>query len=350
THHSPPRGAPLRQLAALAASTPADLEQDHYGEAPWLAAFEAEVAALVGHEAAVFMPSGTMAQQIALRIWAGRRGTRHVAFHPLCHLEEHEAKGYEVLHGLYATHLGARNRMLTADDVRGVKEPLAAVLLELPQREIGGALPSWGELEAQIAAAKALGARVHLDGARLWECGPHYGTSYSEIGRRFDSVYVSFYKGLGAIAGCALAGPADFVAEARVWQKRHGGALVALYPYVLSARAALALRLPKMRDYVDRARRLAAVFAALPGVDVAPSPPPTNMFHAWLPGTAEALERAAVDVSEASGVWLFGKVSPSPVTNKQVVEVTVGDAALELDDARIEALLRDVLRRAAASS
>ena len=67
---------------------------------------------------------------------------------------------------------------------------------------------------------------MHMDGARLWESAPFYGRSYAEIAALFDTVYVSFYKGVGAIAGAALAGPADFIAEARVWQRRHGGDLV----------------------------------------------------------------------------------------------------------------------------
>ena len=83
-----------------------------------------------------------MAQQIALRIHADGRGTRAVAFHPTCHLEIHEDKAYQRLHNLIGVKIGNPRMLLTLDDLRGVQEPLAAVLFELPQREIGGCLPS----------------------------------------------------------------------------------------------------------------------------------------------------------------------------------------------------------------
>src|SRR4029079_8440319 len=126
-----------------------------------------------------------------------------------------------------------------------------------PQRGIGGQLPSWDELVAIVGWARERGVALHLDGARLWEAAPFYRRSHKEIAGLFDSVYVSFYKGLGGIAGCVLAGPASFIAEARVWQRRHGGTVVHLFPYVLSARLALAERLGRMPAYVARAATLA---------------------------------------------------------------------------------------------
>ena len=89
------------------------------------------------------------------------------------------------------------------------KEPVASLLLELPQRDLGGQLPTWDELVAQTAWAHEHGAAAHMDGARLWESAPFYGRSYAEISGLFDSIYVSFYKGIGALAGSALAGSAE---------------------------------------------------------------------------------------------------------------------------------------------
>src|SRR3977135_910912 len=122
---------PRAVLADLAEEASPDEEPDRYGEGSLINDFEREVAALLGKEAAVFLPSGTMAQQIALRIWADCKHNRTVAFHPTCHLEMHEQKGYELLHGLHGHLVGERSRLITLDDLRAIPVPLGALLLEL---------------------------------------------------------------------------------------------------------------------------------------------------------------------------------------------------------------------------
>ena len=256
-HHGRPR--PIREiLLELAGATDPDLKPDHYGEGEVVERLEARIAGLLGKEAAVFMPSGTMAQQIALRMWCDRADTNHVAFHPLCHLEIHEQNGYRRLHGLHSTLLGTADRMFTIEDLEKLVEPVGAILFELPQREIGGQLPVWDDLVAMVGWAQERGITTHLDGARLWETRPFYGKEYAEIAALFDSVYVSFYKILGGIAGAALAGPADLIKEARVWQRRHGGNLIHLYPMTLSAELGLDLRLGKVDEYHRKAVEVAA--------------------------------------------------------------------------------------------
>jgi threonine aldolase len=94
---------------------------------------------------------------------------------------------------------------------------------------------------------------VHLDGARLWQCEAAYDRPLAEIAALFDTVYVSFYKDLGALAGCCLAGPEDVVADAREWRHRHGGTLFALWPYAASALAGLRSRLRRMARYRSHA-------------------------------------------------------------------------------------------------
>ncbi|HLI07996.1 MAG TPA: beta-eliminating lyase-related protein [Ktedonobacteraceae bacterium] len=128
-------------------------------------------------------------------------------FHPTCHLEIHEQHGYQRLHHLPGILLGESQRLLTLEDVKKVAEPLAALLIELPQREIGGQLPAWEDLTALTDRARERGIVLHLDGARLWECQPFYGREYRKIAALFDTVYVSFYKILGGIAGAVLAAP-----------------------------------------------------------------------------------------------------------------------------------------------
>ena len=346
--HGPQR--PRAVLAALAEEAGSDEQPDHYGEGSLIEGFEQQIAALLGKEAAVFLPSGTMAQQIALRLWADRRRSPTVAFHPTCHLEIHEHKGYELLHGLHGRLVGERSRLLTIEDLRATPGPLAALLLELPQREIGGQLPAWQDLEAQVAWARDREAAVHMDGARLWEAAPFYARSYAEIAALFDSVYVSFYKGVGAIASAALAGPAEFIAEVRLWQRRHGGNLVQLYPFVLSARANLRRRLPQFAGYYRRAQAVAQVLSGIPGIAVVPDPPQTNMMHVYLRGAAAPLLEASATLARSEGVLLFRRLFPSGASGVAAFELTLGDAVDALTDTEIGAYFGQIMAKAGAGA
>lgn len=340
----------LRQeMAAITETIPEDLHADRYGQGEVINSLEAEVAGLLGKEAAVFMPSGTMAQQIALRIWSERTGCRNVAFHPTCHLEIHEHKGYEFLHGLHGVLVGHPTRLITLADLEKINQPLGALLLELPQREIGGWLPAWDDLVAQTSWARQRGIALHMDGARLWESGPYYGRPYQEIAGLFDSVYVSFYKGLAGMTGAILAGPQDFIAEARIWQRRHGGNLYHLYPYVLTARQGLELRLPRMPEYYRKAVEVAGVLAAIPGIEVSPYPPHTPMMHIFLKGDKERLERAARETSRQTGVWLFGGLMPTEVPAVHKLELSAGEATLQVTAEEFREMFEAVMNTPTAS-
>ncbi len=341
THHLPQ--SPREALYALAAATPPQLGADKYGAADWLQAFEARIARELGKSAAVFMPSGTMAQQIALRLWAERRGCPNVAFHPTCHLEIHESRAYAFLHALRAVPVGAPSQLMTPEDVRAIADPLAALLVELPQREIGAQLPPWEALLALIAAARSKGAALHLDGARLWESAPHYGRSHADIAALFDSVYVSFYKGLGALAGAVLAGDDDFIAEARVWQHRHGGRLVTIAPLALSAQFAFERNLPKMAAYRERARAIASRFAEIDGLEIEPNPPHINTFHVFVRGERDVLEARAHAYAKERGTFVFARLAPISVPLQHKWEFVVGDATMALDVADIVAAVRYVV-------
>ncbi len=340
--------APMRdRLAALAEATGQDERADLYGSGVRIERLEQRIAELLGKEAAVFMPTGTMAQQIALRIWSERRGSRTVAFHPTCHLELHEQKGYQVLHGLNGRLVGDLNRLIALADLESIHEPVAAVLLELPQREIGGLLPDWDDLVAQTTWARERHIALHLDGARLWETAPFYERSYAEIAGLFDSAYVSFYKGLGALAGAALAGDAALIAEARVWQRRHGGSLVTLHPFVVSADLALDERLSRIPAYLQHARALAAALATVDGLEVVPDPPQTPLFHILLRGDRERLADAALSIAEQRKVFLFADPNPTTSPGWQRHEVLVGDSSLRLEPGEVRDLYAEILARAA---
>jgi threonine aldolase len=317
-----------RSAADLLAEIPTDAGVDRYGAGGAVEALENEMRALLGKPAAVFMPSGTMAQQIALRIHADRRGTRTVAFHPTCHLELHEDKGYQRLHDLVGLTIGDARDVITIDDLRDIREPLAAVLFELPQREIGGRLPPWADLEEQVAYVREQGAAVHLDGARIWECTPHYDRSPAEISALFDTVYVSLYKGLGGLAGCCLAGGDDVIAETRLWRRRHGGTLFGMWPNAASGLAGLRKRLPLMPKYVEHARAIADALRGIPNVEVVPDPPQTTMMHLHLRVDEKAFLTAARRIAEEQSLFTWTGTMATDTPSIRAVELTVGDATL----------------------
>jgi threonine aldolase len=348
--HPRMHATPQAILADLAAYTDPAVLSDIYGQGELINDFEKQVAELLGKPAA-FMPSGTMAQQIALRLHADRSRvahahTPHVAFHPLCHLEIHEQKGYQLLHSLHGVLVGSPQRLMTLDDLKNIKEPLAALLLELPQREIGGQLPTWDELTAIVAWARERNIALHMDGARLWECQPFYQRSYTEIAGLFDTVYVSFYKILGGITGAMLLGSEDVIAEARIWQRQHGGNLVRMFPFVLSAKQGLETRLDRMAAYHAKAIEIAEVLAAFPEIEVTPNPPHTNMMHVFVRGEVDRLEEAALEIAQEQKIWLVNGWMPSQIPAYQKFELTVGDGALEFSAEELTELFQALIEKA----
>jgi len=200
-------GGGLVTPAQMLASIDPDVVPDVYGDGGVVTDLERYVASLLAKPSAVFLPSGTMAQAATLRIHAGRRTSRTVVWHPTCHLDKHEGQGFSRLHSLTGRPVGSAEQLLTLKDLQGVAEPVAALLLELPQREIGGQLPLWTDLVSQVEWARTKGAAAHLDGARLWEASAGYDRTPAEIAAFFDSVYVSFYNASVHCPDAALPAP-----------------------------------------------------------------------------------------------------------------------------------------------
>jgi len=314
--------------ASMLATIPAGTALDTYGEGGVVADLEAEIGRLLGKPAAVFLPSGTMAQQAVLRVHADTRQRLTVLFHPMCHLEQKEEQAYQRLHGLIGRPVGGRDRLITLADLTGIAEPPAALLLELPQRDLGGQQPAFDDLVAQVDWARERGAAAHLDGARLWESAAGYGKPPAEIAALFDTVYVSFYKGIGALAGCCVAGPEDVIAQVREWRRRMGGTLYGLWPGAASALSCLAERLPKFPAYLEHARAIAAALAAVPGVTVIPDPPQVSMMHLLLRADRDDYAKAAWRLAEDSGIWTSPEPTGTVDPSVQRMELSVGDATL----------------------
>jgi threonine aldolase len=328
----------------LLARIPTDLGLDRYGAGGAVSALEERICELLGKPAALFMLSGTMAQQIAIRIHADRAGIRAFGFHPMSHLELHEDKAYQRVHSLVGVPVGDAKALLTLDDLTAITEPLAAFIFELPQREIGGRLPEWGDLQAQVAHLRDRGIAVHLDGARLWESTPHYQKTPADIAGLFDTVYVSFYKGLGALSGCCLAGDEDLIERARAWRKRHGGTLFGMWPNAASAIEALDRRLPLFPRYYEHARAIADALRGIEQVEIVPDPPQTSMMHLHLRVSEEQFLTSARRIAEDQGIFTWPRSSPAATPSIRVVELTVGDATLTFSPDEVAKIVEDLVR------
>ena len=331
--------------ADLLASIPAGTVTDRYGDGGVVCELEAEIAGLLGKPAAVFLPSGTMAQQCVLRVHADRRQRKTVIFHPMCHLDRHEGEAYQRLHGLTGRSAGDLDRLMTIDDLTAIGEPAAALLIELPQRDLGGQQPAWEDLQAQAGWARAHGAAAHLDGARLWESAAGYGRPPAEIAALFDTVYVSFYKGLGALPGCCVAGAADIVAEVREWRQRMGGTLFGLWPNAASALTCLRRRLPLMPAYLAHARAIAAALGEVSGVRVVPNPPQVPMMHLLLDTTQDRFAAAARHLAAEQGIWAWPTAMTTIDPGIQRVELSIGDATCALEPDRIRDIIVTLIGR-----
>ena len=345
---SRPRRSARESLLRLAELPEAADALDVYGEGRVVAALEAEVGALLGKPAASFFHKGVAAQLAALAVWSGGVREARVALHRQSHIELDEEQAHEHLLGLRGQRLGEVDAPFGVAELAALRETPAVVVVELPLRRAGFRLPEWRELEAISAWCRERGVPLHFDGARLWESAPHYGRELREIAALADSVYVSFYKGLGGLAGCVLAGPADFVAKTQLWKSRLAGNVYTVYPYVLSALDGLRTQLPRMGAYRERARALAAALSAEKGWVVLPEPPQVNSFQLHLPGEPAALAQAMRDIAGREKFWLGARCARSAVPGHGMLEIAIGDAADDWRDEEVVALFRAVVHAALA--
>ncbi|WP_018350235.1 threonine aldolase family protein [Longispora albida] len=326
--------SPAERLAAIQEYAASHPLPDVYGEGGALTTLEERVAGLLGTEGALYFPTGTMAQQVALRVWAERTGNPVVAMHPLHHPEVHERHAYSALSGLRSVWPAQAPRLATPPEIAEC-ESFGTFMAELPLREAGFVLPSWDELTASVAAARDREAVVHFDGARLWESTVHLGHTLPEITALADSVYVSFYKTLNGLSGAAVAGSEDFLRDARTWRHRYGGQLFQQWPAAMSALAGLDTILPRLPEYVAHAKVVAAALGQ--HAEVYPAVPHTHQFQVWLPYPAKALQDAVLTVAEELGWWTIGGWREPGRPGHSMAEVTIAERALEWSPADVTA-------------
>ena len=339
-HQQRTPGEVLRSLADAADEL--DVTWDQYAERGPVARLEQELTELFGTGGAAYFPSGTMAQQAALRVWCDRAGTRRVAMPDLAHPLVHEQDGPRRLHGFEVEHLTRGPEVATAASLAAVPGRLAAALVELPLREAGCLLPTWEELAELSGAARERDVRLHADGARIWESQPFYDRPFAEIAALFDSMYVSFYKGLGGLAGAALVGPTDFLEEARVWRSRMGGTLYRSTPEAVAALVGLRDLLPRMAECLAWARALAVELVEV-GLTANPVVPHTPTFQVFAPGVPDEVNERLIAFLERERLQLCGPWAASDEPGRIRTELMVSVPALSHDPAEVARTLSEVV-------
>lgn len=310
-----------RPTAAMrAAMADAEVGDDVYGEDPTVAALEEKVAGLFGKEAALFTPTGSMANVLAVRSLVG------VGEEVLCESSAHIARAELGAHGAFTgltmrTWTGTRGgldldavRSLFAPDMGPFFVPTRAISVENTHNFGGGTVLPLDDMQALRLFADSVGARVHLDGARIWNAHVASGVPLEEYGAAVDVLAVCLSKGLGAPVGSLMVGSAAAIAEARVWRKRLGGGMRQVGVLAAAGIHALDHHLERLADDHARARLLAEAC----GVD--PSTVDTNIVVVEVPDAAPVVAAAREE-----GV-LVGAVGPRTVRLVTHLDVTAEQA------------------------
>jgi threonine aldolase len=286
----------------------AEVGDDVFGDDPTVQRLEAETAALLGKEAALFVPSGTMANQVALSLLAGP-GTE-VAVEEGSHVLNYEGGAASALWGITLRPYPGKRGVLSPEQIRSAVKvedehfaPTAAVSLENTHNRAGGAVWPPSELEAAGRAAHEAGLTVHLDGARLWNAAVATGKAPSELARHADTVSVCFSKGLGAPIGSAVASTRERIRRGRFHRKRLGGGMRQVGIIAAGALHAIHHHRERMKEDHARAARLADAMTDLPGVELLPVE--TNIVIADLKGTARRQDEVVRALAEG-GLLVVG--------------------------------------------
>jgi len=326
--------AGMRQAMAYA-----EVGDDVFGDDPTVAALEAEVAALFGHEAALFAPSGSMANQIALSLVVPRAGELLAGAD--AHVVSYELGAAAALAGISTRTWPSVGAGLEVEQIAAMIRPAGypsvptrAIAVEQTHNLGGGTVTGLATLRALRAAADEAGVLLHCDGARIWHAHVADGVPLASYGTLFDTLSVCLSKGLGAPVGSLVIGSAARIAEARVLRKRLGGGMRQVGILAAAGRWALEHHLDRLADDHQRAHRLATVLEPLGVVDAALVR--TNLVLLDLAETrldAPALAAAAAE----RGVLISAML---PRTARLVTHLDVDDAGID----RAGEVLTDLLK------
>ncbi|NNE44205.1 MAG: aminotransferase class I/II-fold pyridoxal phosphate-dependent enzyme [Gemmatimonadetes bacterium] len=326
-----------------AAIAGAEVGDDVLEKDPTVGMLERRVAELLGKEAALFVPSGTMANQISIRLHTVPG--REVIVDHLAHVVHYEAGAAAALSGVTWQPLAGDRGTLSADAVRDAVRPpvphlpvTALVWVENTHNSAGGSVWPLSRLDAVAEAAHEAGLPLHLDGARLWNACVAGGDTPARIAAGADTVSVCMSKGLGAPVGSLIVGPAELMERAWVLRKQMGGGMRQSGLLAAAALHGLEHNFDKLAEDHANARALAERLAPLPGVAVDLEATQTNIVIFDVGGTGhDALQVAARAEERGVRIVPFGGSRLRAVTHLDVNR----DDVLHAADC-LEALLEPV--------
>ncbi len=311
----------------------ADVGDDQFGEDPSINRLQERVAAMLGHAAALWFPTGTMADQVAIRTLT-RPGDEVLAARE-AHILWHEAGGTSATSGVQVVEIGGGGGRFSVEDLLAARKPVAAmyppatlVSVENTHNRAGGVVIGVQEGAALAGAARTHGMTTFLDGARLWNAAIALGVTPADLAARFDVVAVSFSKGLGAPGGSMLAGSRAFVDAALRYRRMAGGAMRQVGIFAAAADYALDHHIARLADDHANARLLAERLDASPAIELDPAAVQTNIVVFRLADGAPDAP-AVVAAARAAGVLIvaFSARTIRAVTHLDVTRDQVGEAA-----------------------
>jgi len=345
-HLNTPQRSQADWISHIANSKYLSRSIDYYSEGELVTRLEERIADILGKPSALFFAKGMVAQFCAFKVVQEESNNRLIAVHPLSHLAFDEKDSYSHLLGLEGCLIGDR-KPFGVHELSRLNETPAIVSVELPLRRAGFLLPKWSELQQMSEWCRDKNVHLHMDGARLWESTHYYQQSESEIANLFNSVYVSLYKGLGAMGGAVLAGSESFIERCKVWRTRFGGDAYTNFPLLVTALEGLDHRLTKIPESFNRAKQIATMLSDFPELEVAQ--PHTNGFFVYLkaelnPESIERLNRIAAELNNQMQLKLFNAITTFPESSRCLMELQVGGEHEKISDTEIEQYFSCLLR------
>ena len=287
----------MRQAIAAA-----EVGDDVHGDDPTVVALERRTAAILGKEAAVYMPSGTMTNQVALRTHT--QPGQEIILEEHSHTFAYEAGAPAALSGVMIRTIRGDHGMISPEQVVEAIRPrddhfpeTRLVGIENTLNAAGGVVYPLQRIADLSETIHEHGLIFHLDGARLWNASVASGIPEAEYAQHFDSVSVCFSKGLGAPVGSALAGPASFIERARRFRKQFGGGMRQAGIIAAGALYAVEHHRDRLADDHANARALAEAISKLPDIDIDMSTVQTNIIYCYIPSRqAPARAQALYDL------------------------------------------------------